>query len=130
MEAAVRSVYERVTGSSLPKLELDQVRGLEGAREADISRGDTAVEGLLASLRVAVVTGLGSAKTLIQSMKDGEAHYDFVAVMACPGGCIAEGGNPRGDKEAVNCETGSDLLPRPITSKTKSHENPSITSFF
>jgi NADH-quinone oxidoreductase subunit G len=90
MEAAVRTVYELVTGTEMPKLELDEVRGLEGVKEATIPIhseemcGD--VEPLV--LKVAVANGLGNAKKLIKMMKDGEVQYDFVEVMACPGGCI------------------------------------------
>lgn len=88
MEAAVRTLYELVTGKPLPKLELNEVRGLDGVKETTIALGETIDEDLPDTLRVAVCNGLGNAKQLIKKMKDGEVEYDFVEVMACPGGCI------------------------------------------
>ena len=90
MEAAVRTVYELVTGKPLPTLELAEVRGLDGVKEATIAfdGGELSDSGGPISLKVAVCNGLGNAKQLIKKMKAGEASYDFVEVMACPGGCI------------------------------------------
>jgi len=92
MEAAVRSVYEIVTGAKLPRLELDEVRGFGDLKEATIPLfNEETGKGLHIDLKIAVVNGLGNAKKLISQMKNGEAHYDFVEVMACPGGCIGGG---------------------------------------
>lgn len=89
MEAAVRSVYELVTGAQLPRLELDAVRGLEDVKETTVSLfNEETGRGLDIDLRLAVVNGLGAAKKLLAKMKSGEAQYDFVEVMACPGVCI------------------------------------------
>ena len=98
MEASVRSVYELVTGSKLPRLDLEEVRGFEGLKETTVPlHSEDTGKGLDIELRVAVVNGLGQAKKLIQQMKDGEIKYDFVEVMACPGGCIGGGGQPKSD---------------------------------
>jgi iron only hydrogenase large subunit-like protein len=96
MEAAVRTVYAIVTGGeTMPRLELEPVRGLEGLKEARVRLplGDGGGGGR--DLRVAVVHGLADAKTLIADMRDGTRAYDFVEVMACPGGCIGGGGQPK-----------------------------------
>ncbi len=126
MEAAIRTVYEIVTGESLPKLELEDVRGLNGVKETTIplrtKDGNTFID-----LRVAVANGLGNAKKLIQRIKSGEAEYDFVEVMACPGGCIGGGGLPKGNlEERLQCIYKLDRsLP-----KRKSHENPVVEKMY
>ena len=131
MEAAVRSVYELVTGAELPRLELDEVRGLEGTKEAIVPLHDPDNKvGLPIDLRIAVVNGLGNAKTLIKKMKAGEVQYDFVEVMACPGGCIGGGGQPKGDKQSVEkrLKTIYDLdRTLPIR---RSHENPTVKRIY
>jgi iron only hydrogenase large subunit-like protein len=131
MEAAVRSVYELVMGAELPRLELDVVRGLDGTKEAVIplhNKGNTV--GLPVDLRIAVVNGLGNAKKLIKKMKAGEVQYDFVEVMACPGGCISGGGQPKGDKESAEkrLQVIYDLdKTSPIR---RSHENPTVKRLY
>ena len=86
MEAAVRSVYELVTGAQLPRLELNQVRGLDDVKEATVSLvNEETGRGMDIELKIAVVNGLGNAKKLLAKMKTGNVHYDFVEVMACPG---------------------------------------------
>jgi len=86
MEAAVRSVYELVTGAQLPRLELNEVRGLDDVKEATVRLfNEETGRGLDLDLNVAVVNGLGNAKKLLAKMKSGDIHYDFVEVMACPG---------------------------------------------
>ena len=89
MEAALRTVYAVVTGSELKddELELTAVRGLEGVREATIPVGDL-------NVKIAIATGLGNARALLEKIKAGEADYHFVEVMTCPGGCINGGGQP------------------------------------
>lgn len=98
MEAAVRTVYEVFTEKQLPRLELDEVRGLEGVKEATLQLPKPDGSGDL-PLRIAVVNGLGNAKKLVKEMKAGEVMYDFIEIMACPNGCINGGGQPKGDVE-------------------------------
>ncbi len=86
MEAALRTVYEVVTGKTLEKIDFEAVRGFEGWKEATVDLDGTEV-------KVAIVHGLGNAKKLIEKVRAGEADYQFVEVMACPGGCIGGGGN-------------------------------------
>lgn len=129
MEAAVRSVYELVVGKELPRLEVHAVRGLEGVKEAVLPLYDpaTSPEGGK-DLRVAVVSGLGNAKQLVKKLQQGEVQYDFVEVMACPGGCINGGGQPKGGDVQARMDTIYELdrkLPR-----RKSHENPIVRQLY
>ena len=87
MEAALRTVYEVVTGNSLEeRLEFTAVRGFEGIREASLQIGDLTV-------KVAIVHGLANAKKVLELVREGKADYHFIEVMSCPGGCIGGGGN-------------------------------------
>lgn len=87
MEAALRTAVEDLTGESLQKLEFVDVRGMNGIKEASYElNGQT--------LKVAVVSGLANANALLTRIKSGEADYQFIEVMACPGGCVNGGGQP------------------------------------
>lgn len=90
MEAALRTGYHLITGEELGALDLEEVRGFDGIREATVRLGSAA------SIRVAVAHGLARARALIEKLKAGEVRYDFVEVMACPGGCIGGAGQPYG----------------------------------
>lgn len=132
MEASVRTVYEILTESELPRLELESVRGLEGIKEAVIPLyNEETGKGLRRELRVAVANGLGNAKKLIKAMKDGDAHYDFVEVMACPGGCIGGGGQPKSaDKEVLNKRLEVIYKLDKSLPIRRSHENPTVKVFY
>jgi len=123
MEAALRTVYEVVTGEPLEKIEFHDCRGFEGIKEASVQMGDLEV-------KVAIAHGLGNARALMDAVKAGTADYHFIEVMACPGGCIGGGGNPIKDwnKMAHRFDavysTDEDL---PIR---KSHENPAIHALY
>lgn len=86
-EAALRTVSELLTGESLEKIEFNEVRGLEGVKTAELEIGGR-------KLNVAVAHGTKNAKTLLEDIKSGKAHYDFIEIMACPGGCVCGGGQP------------------------------------
>jgi len=86
-EAALRYLVELLEGRPLEKVEFDVVRGLEGVKEATLD-----VAGM--TIKVAVAHGTGNAKRLLTKIKNGEAHYHFVEIMACPGGCVTGGGQP------------------------------------
>lgn len=90
MEAALRTAYEYLTGQPAPQtlLQLNPIRGYEGVREAQVEIGDL-------TLQVAVVYGTANARTFLQRMKESGKQYHFVEVMACPGGCIGGGGQPK-----------------------------------
>ncbi|MCL4191105.1 MAG: [FeFe] hydrogenase, group A [Thermoguttaceae bacterium] len=96
MEAAIRTAHYLVTGQELPDLHVQAVRGLEGVKEARV-----AVNGI--ELGVAVVSGLGNARRLLDELRTGKRkNLHFIEVMTCPGGCINGGGQPIGtDSNAV-----------------------------
>ncbi len=87
MEAALRTAYETLTGEELANLEFNEVRGVEGIKEATYTIAGN-------EIRVAVTSGTANAKKLLEMIKSGEKSYDFIEVMACPGGCVNGGGQP------------------------------------
>ena len=87
MEAALRTVAEKITGKELQSIEFAQVRGTDGIKEATVPVGDL-------NVRIAVAHGLGNARKLLERIRSGEASYEFVEIMACPGGCVTGGGQP------------------------------------
>ena len=87
MEAALRTVAEKLTGKELDNIEFAQVRGTDGIKTALVPVGDL-------NVRIAVAHGLGNARALLDSIKNGDAEYDFIEIMACPGGCVTGGGQP------------------------------------
>ena len=87
MEAALRTAHYLVLGKAPEDDMFESVRGLKGWKEATFDLGGTDV-------RVAVASGLANAKALCDAVVAGEVHYDFVEVMACPGGCVNGGGQP------------------------------------
>jgi iron-only hydrogenase group A len=89
MEAAVRTAHFLLTGTELPNLKLQAVRGLDGVKEAHFRIGDL-------DLGAAVVSGLGNARTLLEQVKAGRKDLHFIEVMTCPGGCINGGGQCHG----------------------------------
>jgi iron-only hydrogenase group A len=100
MEAALRTVWCVVTGSSFPfeKLNMTPIAGLEGVKEISVAIPSAVPEWKFLegqTLNLAVAHGLANAARLIQKVQAGEARYHFIEVMACPGGCIGGGGQPR-----------------------------------
>jgi len=87
MEAALRTAYELITGTELASLDLHDVRGMEGIKEATVKVGDLDVN-------VAVCSSTGKAAELLDAIKAGEKNYTFIEVMGCPGGCVNGGGQP------------------------------------
>ena len=87
MEAALRTVYEKVTGETLKDVNFTAVRGTEGIKEATVKVGDLDVN-------VAVAHGTANAAKLLDSVRSGEKTYHFIEVMGCPGGCVTGGGQP------------------------------------
>jgi len=123
MEAALRTVYEVITGKTLENIEFHAVRGFDGLKEAQIDMNGTIV-------KVAVVHSLGEARKIMDRVIAGKADYHFIEVMACPGGCIGGGGNPirnwkKVEKRTIKVyEQDKDL---PIR---KSHESPAIKMIY
>ena len=87
MEAALRTVYEVVTGETLEDVNFNICRGFEGMKEAEVDLAGTKV-------KVAVANSLGNARKIMDDIKAGTSPYHFIEVMCCPGGCIGGGGQP------------------------------------
>ena len=101
MEAAIRTAYHMITGEEMPALKVDEVRGLEGIKEAHLNIGGMEVG-------VAVVNGVGNAARLLDQIKEGRNDLLFIEVMTCPGGCVAGGGQPlNSDKDRVKARLGA-----------------------
>ncbi len=87
MESALRTAYHKLTGQHLEKVDFKEVRGLQGFKRADIKIGER-------TLHVAVVNQLTNGQKILAELKKNPQAYDYVEVMACPGGCIGGGGQP------------------------------------
>ena len=87
MEAALRTAAIKLLGVELPDVELKEVRGIEGIKEATYNLAGN-------EIKVAVASGLANAKALLDAVKRGDKYYDFIEIMACPGGCVNGGGQP------------------------------------
>ena len=120
MEAALRSAYYLVTGENPDADAFRDVRGMDGWKEATFDIAGT-------EIKVAVVHGLGNTRKLIKAIKKGKVKYQFVEVMACPGGCVGGGGQPIHDGEELAQVRGENLyfLDRNYELRF-SHENPSV----
>jgi NADP-reducing hydrogenase subunit HndD len=136
MEAALRTVFEIVTGKELPfdKLHVTPIMGLEQIKEAAITIEDTLPEYSFlkgVTVRVAVTSGLKGAKQLLQQIADGTSPYHFIEVMCCPGGCISGGGQPRPTNNEVRLKR-LEAIYREDEGKElrKSHNNPYIKKLY
>ena len=87
MEAALRTVAAKLMGDDSAPLEFREVRGIEGIKEASYELPGKTV-------KVCVTSGLANAKIVLDGVRSGELHYDFIEFMACPGGCVNGGGQP------------------------------------
>ncbi len=128
MEAAIRTVYELLEGKPLDNLEIAPIRGIEGVKEAELTIAGKPV-------KVAVCHVTKNAKALLESVKAG-AKYDFIEVMACPGGCVNGGGQPivsaqeRAEKD-IRVERAKALYAEDRgAALRKSHENPVIQKMY
>ena len=129
MEAALRTAYFTLKGENPPADAFRAVRseGFQenaGVQEAEFEIGDI-------KLRTAAVSGLGNTRRLLQQIERGEVHYDFVEVMACPGGCVGGGGQPIHDGEELAFARGKKLYELDVESELRySHENPDIKEIY
>ena len=96
MEAALRTMYYVVNGKELEHVEINQLRGFENVRTANVNLG-----GEFGEIRVAMCHGLKGTRELVESILSGAARFDFVEIMACPGGCVDGGGTLRSKKSYV-----------------------------
>lgn len=123
MEAALRTAAEVLEGKPLEKLEFEEVRGQKGIKKTTVNIAGK-------DIRIAVVSGLKNARKMMEDLKNGKADFDFLEVMACPGGCIMGGGQPIKSSKTRNVvnvfKKRSDSI-YSIDEKSKirkSHENP------
>ena len=129
MEAALRTAVEELTGEALTSLDFQEVRGTEGIKEASYQAAGLDV-------KVAVASGLANARELLEKIRKGEADYQFIEIMACPGGCVNGGGQPQVPANIRNFtdirKLRAGVLYRNDASKAirKSHENPSIRQLY
>jgi NADP-reducing hydrogenase subunit HndD len=124
MEAALRTVYEVVTGQELKDLDFKNVRGLTGIKEATVDLAGTKV-------KIAVANGLANAKALLEKIKAGKCDYHFIEIMCCPGGCIGGGGQPFGTTMAIKERrmAATYEIDRGLQLR-KSHENPAVKTLY
>lgn len=129
MEAALRTVVDVLTGEDMPRLEYDDVRGLEGIKEATVNVNGT-------DIKVAIVHGTANAAKLLNAIRAGEKTYHFIEVMGCPGGCVTGGGQP-----IVDARTRYYVDPRAARAAAtysedesmairKSHKNPAVQKLY
>ena len=130
MEAALRTAVEKITGQEAPAVDFKEVRGVEGIKEATYKVAGAG------DVKVAVASGLANARELLDKVRSGEADYQFIEIMGCPGGCVNGGGQPQVpystrnfvDVRAERAKVLYDLdAKNPLR---KSHENPDILELY
>ncbi len=136
-EAALRTVYEIICGRELPfpNLHVTPIVGLEQVKEATITLENVKPEWAAAEgfeVKIAVASGLAGAKILMEQIEAGTSPYHFIEVMACPGGCIVGGGQPRTHDIEATRKARMEALYREDEGKPlrKSHENASLQAFY
>ena len=121
-EAVLRRVSENKSRVALLSVANMGQRGSEGIKEFTVPAGET-------ELKIAVVSGLGNADAILERVKAGE-HFDFIEIMACPGGCVNGGGQPYGGRDAMAARTGGLYQVDLLRSIRRSEENPILDSVY
>jgi NADH-quinone oxidoreductase subunit G len=122
-EAVIRKVLSDQTVPALRALAFKNVRGMDGVKEAVVTAFNH-------EIKIAIVSGLKNADNIIKNIKAGEAHYDFVEVMACPGGCICGAGQPFAKAEE-KLKRGAGLYKADkLKSISRSDDNPLMDSLY
>lgn len=136
MEAALRTVYERITGRELPanNLHIAPLEGLDRIKTADLTiekplEAYSFLDGI--TVKVAVTSGLKGASMLLEQIKNGTSPYHFIEIMGCPGGCISGGGQPRPVNDAIRTKR-LNAIYREDEGKSvrKSHENKDLLMLY
>ncbi len=125
IEAAVRSAYELYTKETLEKVDFEQLRGMEGIREATVDFNGF-------PLKIGIANGLGNARKLLDEVRSGKSEFHAIEIMACPGGCIGGGGQPLHHGNSAILKERQKAIYREDANKPlrKSHENPSIIKLY
>ncbi len=125
IEAAVRTAYEVHTKKKLERLDFEELRGMEGIREATID-----FDGL--PIRIGIAHGLGNARKLLEDIRSGKSDFHAIEIMACPGGCIGGGGQPlhHGDSSIIKARQMAIYQEDKNKAIRKSHENPYIVKLY
>ncbi len=129
MEAALRTAQDTLTGENLEKIEFEQVRGEDGIKKATVNLAGK-------DLKIVATSGLANAKEILEEIKQKKADYQFVEIMACPGGCVMGGGQPiKNAKMRANVDIRklrADALYSIDEKSTirKSHENPVVQKIY
>jgi len=124
MESALRTVYEKITRKTLLRLDFKNVRGVKGIKEATVKIGKKA-------LKVAVANGIKNAKEILDRLHKDPKLYDYIEVMACPGGCIGGGGQPIPVTKEIRKKRAQALYTIDSRLKVrKAHENPIVKKVF
>ncbi len=127
MEAALRTAVHTLTGKDVT--DFPEIRGTQGIKEATYKVGDLDV-------KVAVASGLSNARELLTKVQNGEADYQFIEIMACPGGCVNGGGQPQQPGSVRNftdlrAERAKALYNQDADMPLRrSHENPAIKAVY
>jgi len=122
-EAVIRRLSDNKSVSALRAIAFNGVRGMQGIKETSIMYGEREV-------KIAVVSGLKNAESLIKKIQSGESHYDFVEVMACPGGCVCGAGQPIMNLEGKKKRSAGLYATDKMCSIKRSEENPVIMSLY
>lgn len=125
IEAATRTAYELHTGKPLPRINFEELRGMESLRSATID-----FDGL--PIKIGIAHGLGNARKLLEDIRDGKSEYHAIEIMACPGGCIGGGGQPlhHGDSSIIMARQKAIYAEDAGKTLRKSHENPDIQKLY
>ena len=125
IEAAVRTAYELHTKKTLEKVDFQQLRGMEGVREATID-----FNGL--PIRIGIAHGLGNARKLLEDIQSGKSQFHAIEIMSCPGGCIGGGGQPyhHSNSEILKMRQMAIYSEDEMKTIRKSHENPYIMKLY
>lgn len=124
MEAALRTAHHMITGKELPLKTIDALRGLDDMKEARLKVGDLEVG-------VAVVSGLGNARKLLDEIRAGRKDIHFIEIMSCPGGCIAGGGQPfNNDLDSVRARMKALYNIDGTETIRTSHSNPAVMELY
>ena len=125
IEAALRTASFWLTGKTMEQMDFTELRGMDGIKEAVVELNGQ-------ELSIAVAHGLGNARQLLESIRDGKAQYHAIEIMACPGGCVGGGGQPyhRNDMSIISCRAEAIYEEDKSKALRCSHENPQIQALY